>query len=140
MDSETEGVDSENEGVDNKVLPYYRKGYSLRKHPDVNYSDTRATRRSMGRNNLIIGSNELHGVVKAYVNVVNYIDTFVKPTPPTNIITKKTILTQYRIMQGIKVFSKKGKAAVQKELHQFPDHRVVEGDKPQDLGEGVWHI
>ena len=68
----------------------------------------------MGWNNLIVGSNEIHGVAKAYVNVVNAITSFVKPTPPTNIITNETILNQYSIKQGIKVFGKKGEAAVQK--------------------------
>ena len=48
----------------------------------------------MGWNNLIVGSNELHSTAKAYVNVVNAIATFVKPTPPNNIITNKNILTQ----------------------------------------------
>ena len=47
-DSETEGVESENEGVDNKVLPPERKGYVLRKTPNVNCSDKRVTRLSMG--------------------------------------------------------------------------------------------
>ena len=68
----------------------------------------------MGWNNLIVGSNELHSVAKAYVKVVNAIATFVKPTPPTNIITNEIILTQYSIKQGLKVFGKKGEAAVQK--------------------------
>ena len=63
-------------------------------------------------NNLIVGSNELHSVAKAYVNIVNAIAFFVKPTPPTNIITNMTILTQYIIKQGLKVFGNKGKASV----------------------------
>ena len=87
----------------------------------------------MGWNNLIVGSNEIHNVAKAYVKVVNDITSFVKSTPPTNIITNETILTQYRIKQGLKVFVKKGEAAVQKELHHFFDLRVVEPKKPQDL-------
>ena len=87
----------------------------------------------MGWNNLIVGSNEIHSVAKAYVNVVNAITSFVKPTPPTNIIANETILTQYSIKQGLKVFGKKGKAAVLKELQQFHDHRVVKPKKPQDL-------
>ena len=58
---------------------------------------------------------------------------FFKPTPPTNIITNKTILTQYSIKQGLKVFGKKGEAAVRKELQKFHDRRVVEPKKPQDL-------
>ena len=70
----------------------------------------------MGRNNLIIGSNELHSVATANVNVFNAIDNFVKPTPPTNTITNYTILTQYSINQGLKVLGKKGEAAVRKEL------------------------
>ena len=86
----------------------------------------------MGWNNLIVDSNEIHSVAKSYVNVVNDITSFVKPTPPTNIITNETILTQYIIKQGLQVF-KKGEAAVQKELHQFHDHRVVEPKKHQDL-------
>ena len=76
-----------NEGLDNKVLPPERKGYILRNPLNVNYSDKRATRLSMVWNNLIVGSNEIHSVAKSYVNVVNAITSFVKPTPPTNIIT-----------------------------------------------------
>ena len=48
VESETEGVDSDNEGVDNKVLPPERKGYILRNPPNVNYSDKRSNRLSMG--------------------------------------------------------------------------------------------
>ena len=68
----------------------------------------------MGWNNIIVGSNEMHSVAKAYINVVNAITSFVKPTPPTNIITNETILTQYSIEQGLKVFGKKGEAEVRK--------------------------
>ena len=114
VDSETEGVDSDNEGVENKILPPERKGYTLSNPPNVNYSDKRSTRLSVGWNNLIIGSNEIHSVAKVYVNVVNAMTSFVKPTPPTNIITNETILTQYSIKQGIKVFGKKGDASVRK--------------------------
>ena len=119
--------------MEKKVLPPERKGYTLRSPPNVNYSDKRATWLSMGWNNLLVGSNEIHSVAKAYVNVVNAITFVVKPTPPTNIITNETILTQYIIKQGLKVFGKKGKAEVQKELQQFHDRRVVEPKKPQDL-------
>ena len=87
MYSETEGVESDNEGIYNKVLPPKRKGCSLRNPPNVNYSDKRATQRYIGWNNLIVGSNELHIVKNSYVNVVNSIAYFVKPTPPTNIIS-----------------------------------------------------
>ena len=114
VDSETKGVDSYNEGVDNKVLPPERKGYRLSKPPNANYSDKRATHISTGQNNLIVGSNEIHSVAKYYINVVNNINFFVKPTPPTNIITNETILTQYIIKQGLKVFGNKGEAAVRK--------------------------
>ena len=125
MDSETEGVDSYNEGVYNKVLPPNRKGCSLRNPPNVNYIDKRSTRLFMGWNNLIVGSNELHSVAKAYINVVNAITYFVKPTAPTNIISNNTILTQYSIKQELKVFGKKVEAEVRKELKQFHDYRVV---------------
>ena len=114
VESETEVVDSDNEGVDNKVLPPERKGYILRNLPNVNYSDKISNQRSMGRNNIIVGSNELHSVAKSYVNVVNAIDNSVKPTPPTNIITNETILTQYIIKQGLRIFGKKSEAAVWK--------------------------
>ena len=87
----------------------------------------------MGWKNRIVRSNELHSVTKAYVKVVNDIATFVKPKPPTNIITKETILTKYSIKQGLKVFVKKGEAEVQKLLQQFHDRRVFEPKKPQDL-------
>ena len=113
MNSKTEGVYSDNEGVDNKVLPYERKGCILRNPPpNVNYSEKRSTWRSMGCKNLIIGSNELHSVAKAYIDVVNAITSFVKPTTPTNIITNETILNQYSIKQGLKVFGEKGEATV----------------------------
>ena len=48
----------------------------------------------MVRINLIVGSHALHNAEKSHVNVVNDIDTFVEPTPPTNIIKNETILTQ----------------------------------------------
>ena len=108
VESETEGVDSYNEGLDKEVLLPKRKGYNLSKTPNVNYSDKRATWISLGWNNLIVGSNELHSVAKYYINVVNSITYFVKPAPPTNIITNETIWTQYSIKQGNKVFVKKG--------------------------------
>ena len=133
VDSETEGVDSYNEGLDKKVLHPEKKGYILRNPLNVNYSYKRATLLSMGWNNLIVGSNEIHSVGKAYINVVNDITSFVKPTPPTSIITNETILTQYSINQVLKVFGKKFEAVVRKELKQFHDRRVVEPKKPQDL-------
>ena len=128
--SETEGVYSYNEVVDKKVLPPERKGYSLRNPLSVNYSDKRSTRLSIRWNNLIAGSNELHSVSKAYINVVDYIIYFGKLTPLTNIITNETILTQYSINRGLNVFGNKVEAAVQKELQQFHYCRVVEPNKP----------
>ena len=56
-------------------------------------TEKKTTWRYMGWNNLIVGSNEIHSVAKAYVKVVNAIATFFKQTPPTNIITNKIILT-----------------------------------------------
>ena len=100
--------------MDKKFLPPERKGYILRNPPNVKYSDKRSTRLSTGWNNLIIGSNEIYSVAKAYVNVVNSITSFVKPKPPTNIIINKTILNQYSIKQELTVFGKKGEAAVRK--------------------------
>ena len=64
----------------------------------------------MGWKNIIVVFNEIHSVAKSYANVVNYIVSFVKPIPPTNIITNETILIQCSIKQGIKVFVKKGEA------------------------------
>ena len=68
---------------------------------------------------IIIGSNEIHSVEKSYVRVVNDIFTFVKPTPPTNIISNKTILVQYITEYGLKVFVKKVEDAVQKKHSSF---------------------
>ena len=107
VESETEGMDSDNEVFDNKVLTPDQKGYILMKPPNVNYSDKISTRRSMGWNNITVESNEPHSVAKSYVNVVNAIATFVKRTPPTNIIFNETILIQYSIKQGLKVFGNK---------------------------------
>ena len=87
----------------------------------------------MGRNNLIVASNEIHSVAKSYINVVNAITFFVKPTPPHTIITNETTLTQYSIKQGLKVFVKKGESEVRKELQHFNDRGVVKPKKPQDL-------
>ena len=105
-------MDSYNEVVDNEVLPPDRKGYILRNPPNVNYIDKIATRLSMGWNNLIVSSNEIHSVAKAYINFVNAMTSFVKPAPPTNIVTNETILIQYSIKQGLKVFGKKGESTV----------------------------
>ena len=80
--------------MDNKVLPPERTMYRLRNPPNVNYSDKRVTWISMGWNNIIVGSNEIQSVAKAYINVVITITYFVKPTLPTNIITNETIVTQ----------------------------------------------
>ena len=107
-------MESYNEVVDREVPPLQRKGYSLRNPPNVNYINIRATRISMGWNNLIVGSNEIHSFAKSYINVINDITTFVKPTRPTTSITNKTILTQYSIKQGLKIFLNKGETAVQK--------------------------
>ena len=63
---------------------------------------------------MIYGSHDLQNVAKAYVNIVNAIAAFIDPTPPTNIIKNDTIMTQYSIKQGIKFFSKKYEAAVEK--------------------------
>ena len=114
VDSENEGMESDNVVVYKKFLPPERRVYSLRNPPNVNHSYKRATRISMGWNNLIVGSNKIHSLAKAYINVVNAINYFVKPTPPTNIITNETILTQYSITQVIKVFVSKGEAAQKK--------------------------
>ena len=92
VDSGSEEVDSDYEGLENEVLTPERKGYSLMNTPNVNYSDKISNRLSMGRNNIIVGSNEPHSIKKAYINVVNAITYFVKQTPPTNIITNETIL------------------------------------------------
>ena len=94
-------MDSENEGVDNEILPPEKKGYSLRNHPTKNYNYGRPNQRSMGWNDLVIGSHAPHSVVKAYVNVINDISNFVEPNPPTNIITNETILNEYSIKQGL---------------------------------------
>ena len=48
----------------------------------------------MVKSNLILGSHDFHSFAKSYVNTVNDIAKFVKPTPPTNIIINKTILEQ----------------------------------------------
>ena len=107
---EIEGVESENEevekneGVENKVLPLEIKIFCLWNTPTINYNEGIANQSFMVYSNLIVGSHALHSVAKAYVNVVNAISTFVESTPPTNIITNGTILTQYSIKQGIKVF------------------------------------
>ena len=51
----------------------------------------------MGWENLVVGYHALHNVAKAYINVVNDIAAFFDSTPPNNIITNETTLTQYNI-------------------------------------------
>ena len=68
----------------------------------------------MGWSNLILGVRDLHNVIMAYVNAFNFITTIVETTPPINIITNETILTQYSIKQLIQIFGKKVEASVQK--------------------------
>ena len=83
--------------------------------------------------NLIVGARSLHNITGAYVNVVNSITTFVEPTTPTNIITHENILTQYSIKQGLQIFWKKGKAAVQKYPQKFHNRIVFEPKKPCNI-------
>ena len=116
---ETEVVDAENEVVKNGALPPEQKGYWLQNPPTINYNDEIANKRSMVWSNNIFGDHVLHNFVKAYVNVFNAITTFVEPTPPTNIITNETILTQYITKQGIKFIGQKLKASVQNNLNSF---------------------
>ena len=94
--------------MENEVLPPKQKVYRLRNNLNINYNDGFSNRRSMGWNNLIVGSHDLHSVIKAYVNIFNAISIFVAPTQPTNIITNMSILNQYSIKQGIKVFDRRG--------------------------------
>ena len=70
---------------------------------------------------------------ETYINVVNAIASFVKPKSQTNIITNVTILTQYNMKQGLKIFGKKGWSAVLKEIQKFHYLRVIKLKKPQDL-------
>ena len=87
MDAKNEVVDNKHERVDNYVLYPERKGYCLRKPPTINYNDGRYNWHSMDWRKLVVGSHDLHNVVKAYTNAVNTITTFVEPTPPNNLIT-----------------------------------------------------
>ena len=82
--------------------------------------------------NLIVGYHDLHIVVKAYVNIVNAISTFVEPISSTNIIKNETILTQYSTKQALKVW-KKSEASVRKYLQQFHNCRVFNPKNPQYL-------
>ena len=112
LDAENEGLDLKNEGLENYALPPEQKIYCLRNPPTICYNYGRYNRCSKGWINLIVGARALHNVATTFVNVVNAIDTFVEPNPPTNIIKNETILTQYSIKQGLKVSGKKVKAAV----------------------------
>ena len=55
--TDNEVVDSYNEGVDNEFLPPEKKWSCIRNSPNINYSNKRATRISMVRNNIIVGSD-----------------------------------------------------------------------------------
>ena len=85
-----------------EVLHPEKKLYWLRNPPTIKYDDGRDNWVSVDWNNIIVGSNDLHSVTKAYVNDVNDISTFVELTTPTNIITNETILTHYSFKQVIK--------------------------------------
>ena len=73
----------------------------------------------MGWINMIFGACALHNVATAYVNVINTTANFVEPTTPINLITNKTILTQYSIMQGLKIFGKKAKLQCKNNCNNF---------------------
>ena len=83
--------------------------------------------------NLNVVSHDLHNVAKAYVNAANAIIKFFDPTPPTNITTNETIMTQYSIKQGLKGFGKKRRSCIKKDFHHFHDRRVVDPKKPHDF-------
>ena len=115
MVAENEAVESEKERLDNNGrvnistndLPTEQKGYYIW-NPTINkYNDKRNNWISMGCSNMIVGAHDLHNVAIIYDNINNAIVIFVGPTPLTNIITNKTIMTQSSIKQGFKVFVKK---------------------------------
>ena len=85
----------------------------------------------MGWSNLISGYHALHNFTKAYIKVVNAIATFFETTPPTKIIKNETILNQYSIKQGLKVFEKKARLQYKNNCSRFHDRRVVDPNKPQ---------
>ena len=95
-------------------------------------------------NNSTVGSNELDGVAKAYVSVVNDIATFINPTPPTNIITNETILTKYSIKQALKVFEKRLRLQYTKNNISWMISGLLNLRNPKISvmisGKGVWHI
>ena len=119
MDAVNEALESENEVLDNEVLPPDRKLYRQWNPPTIKYNGGKSNTRYMGWTNLIVGSHDLHNVVKAYVNMVNATITFFEPTPQTNIITHETRLKQYSIKQGLKVFEKKARLQYKNNCSSF---------------------
>ena len=105
VEAENEGVESYNEGVDDDSgvtvnaysLPPEKNVYHLWNPPTFNCNDEISNWRSMGWSHLIVGACVLHNSIKFYDRVSDIISNFVEPTPPTNIITNDTILTQYII-------------------------------------------
>ena len=79
-----------------------------------------------------------------YTVLENPITSFVKPTPPTNIVTNETITTQYNINQGLKVFGKKVRLQYKKKYSSFMIAGLSNLRKPKtsviNIGEGFWHI
>ena len=73
----------------------------------------------MGWKHLIAGSNELHSVAKSYANIFYAIAAFFKPTPPTNIIANKTILTQYNSKKGLNIFGNRESIQYKKNYSSF---------------------
>ena len=133
MDAENEVVDSENDGAENDILPPEQKGHCLRNPTTINYNGGRANHNYMVGRNMIIGSHSLQNFSKAYVNIVIDITTFVEPTPPTNIITNDTILTQYIIKQGLKNFEKRRGCSTKiiATVSQPQSCRVKDASRPQ---------
>ena len=109
MTVHTEGVENRyGVTIDANALSYEKKGYHLQYPSNINYNYEIETRSSVLWINLVTGSRTLHNTA----NALNAITNFVELTPPTNIITNETILTQYNIKQGLQIFGNKGKAAV----------------------------
>ena len=76
------------------------------------------------------GASLLSSTLKAYVHIAHAITEYTKPR---NCTVQHTMLSQYGLKKGLRLFGEDGEAAVTKELQQLHDREVLEPNHPNEL-------
>ena len=106
---------------------------STRRKARIAYTDmsTATHLKTVGYNNLIQGLVTAKKIIRTgYVNIAWAINEYHKPQ--AHVVTQ-TILSQYSLKKGIRLFGEPGVDAVTKELKQLHDRGVIEPKLPAEL-------